>query len=94
MGFSLGAKSLLGEPIKETSFELGNPNYVDVDKAYFEVNVKGPKDKGILYFYARKVSEEAHWDVFKVELELKSDSSRRLVIKKSDINQNSTDVVV
>jgi hypothetical protein len=78
-----GAKSILGKPIMETSFEYGKPNYVDDTKAYFEVKVKGPKDKGIVYFWAYKKKDDEHWDVFKVELQLKDDDSKRLVIKNT-----------
>lgn len=31
-----GAKSLLGEPIKECSFDIGDPNYAGSSEAYFE----------------------------------------------------------
>lgn len=44
----LGAVHLLGEPIKEYGFDLAdtNHNFCNEQQAQFEVNVKGPKDKG------------------------------------------------
>lgn len=85
-----GAKALLGEPIKETSFEYGKPNYADAEKAYFEVHIKGPKAKGILYFWANKPKEAEHWDVSRIEFQLRDDDTRRLVIKKPSTEETES----
>lgn len=43
----LGAKTLLGEPIKQLGFKASDPeNFCDGKTAQFHVRVKGPKDKG------------------------------------------------
>lgn len=87
----LGAKAILGEPIKETSFEYGKPNFVDDEKAYFEVKIKGPKAKGILFFWANKPKDAVHWDVSRVEFQLKDDDTKRLIIKKPPVDSESVD---
>lgn len=44
----IGAVRLLGEPIKETGFDVNDieKNHWDENRAAFEVTVSGPKDKG------------------------------------------------
>lgn len=45
-----GAVGLLGEPIKDSGIDLGNANNnCNAEKAYFEVSVRGSKDKGKEY---------------------------------------------
>lgn len=41
----LGAKLMLGEPIKEAGFDIGDPNYCNDKEAHFEVKVKGSKNR-------------------------------------------------
>lgn len=44
----LGAVHLLGEPIKENGFDLGDSqrNFCTDKQAKFEIKIKGPNDKG------------------------------------------------
>lgn len=82
-----GAISLLGEPIKAGNVDLGNTeiNFCDGYKAQFQVPVKGPNSKGTIFFWARREDVSKAWDVFRLELELKDDKNRRLLIKKEAI---------
>lgn len=42
-----GAVRHLGEPIKQLGYKIDDPeNFIATDKAQFQVNVKGPNDKG------------------------------------------------
>lgn len=84
------AVHLLGEPIKDGSIEVENEekNYTRLQEAKYEVPVKGPKEKGTLHFWAEKNSESGKWDVKRIELQLKSDASRRLIIKKNETESN------
>lgn len=92
----LGAVQLLGEPIKENGFDLGDSrrNYCTSTAAQFEVKVSGPKDKGTMFFWANRqpVAEEpsvdAGWTINRLELEVKSMPDRRLVVKKEEENVN------
>lgn len=83
--FFAGVKSILGEPIKESGLDLGEPNYANDQKAHFEVQVKGPKAKGTMYFWAEKLTDE-QWNVSRIEFQLKDDDEKRLLIKKSESN--------
>lgn len=77
-----GAVSLLGEPVKEGDFSLTNKdNYCNDSKAHFEVNVKGPKQKGTMYFWANKDETSDKWNISRIELGLESEPDRRLLIK-------------
>lgn len=78
-----GAKSILGEPIREVGIDLGEPNVYKPDKAYVEVAVKGSQNRGTLYFWAEKPNEAEQWNVSRIELQLKDDD-KRLLIKKSE----------
>lgn len=80
----VGVKSILGEPIKENGLDLGEPNYANKDKAHFEVQVKGPKAKGTMYFWAEKIADAEQWNVSRIEFQLKDDDEKRLLIKKSE----------
>lgn len=79
------AVHLLGEPIKVGNVDIDNleKNYTRQQEARYEVPVKGPKDRGTLFFRAKKLSDN-QWVVSRIELQLKSDVNRRLVIKKDD----------
>ncbi|XP_055837881.1 uncharacterized protein LOC129906231 [Episyrphus balteatus] len=81
-----GAVSLLGEPIKEIGFDLADEkkNSCDGNKAHFEVSVKGPKDKGTIFFWATR-TDELGWVLDKLDLEVKSQPDKRFLIKKADI---------
>lgn len=67
------------------SFDLsdGQKNFCDGQTARFEVNVKGPKDRGVMCFWADR-TDETGWLVKRVELELKSQPDRRLLVKKTE----------
>lgn len=77
---------MLGEPIKEVGLDLGEPNYANQEKAHFEVKVKGPTAKATMFFWAEKESEA--WNVSRIELQLKDDEDKRLIIKKPIYSQN------
>ncbi|XP_013106882.1 uncharacterized protein LOC106086671 [Stomoxys calcitrans] len=78
-----GAVSLLGEPIKNMGFDIGDANNAcDGDKANFEVSVKGSKERGKMFFWATR--NEKDWLVDHLELELKSQPDKRFIIKSSD----------
>lgn len=76
---------MLGEPIKDIGFDLGDEhrNYSDGKNSRFEVSVKGPKQKGTVFFWAA-LDEEKKWNVHRVELQLKDDSTKRLFIKNDE----------
>lgn len=73
----------MGEPIKETGFDLADPqhNFCDGTRAQFEVSVKGPKDKGKMYFWAER-AESKEWFVNRLEVELNSIPDKRLIVQK------------
>lgn len=78
-----GAVQLLGEPIKELGFDLEDKeNETDGKYAFFKVRVKGPNDRGTMYFWADRPEFGAKWNVNRIELELKDQPDRRLVVKK------------
>lgn len=79
---------MLGEPIKEIGFDLGDEhrNYSDGKNARFEVSVKGPKQKGTVFFWAA-LDEEKKWNVHRMELQLKDDPTKRLFIKNDEIQK-------
>ncbi|KAJ9584295.1 hypothetical protein L9F63_021364 [Diploptera punctata] len=74
---------LLGEPIKAGNVDLGNRsiNFCDGTNAKLEVPVSGPKNKGILYFWAVKDDIQQKWNVHRMELGLKNDPHKRLLVK-------------
>lgn len=80
----LGCVKYLGEPIKEVGFDLADPehNFCDGTKAQFEVRVRGPKDKGRMYFWAERADSEG-WIVKRLEVELKSVPDKRLIVKQA-----------
>lgn len=80
-----GARQLLGEPIRELGVDLQDKdNQVDGYKAHFKVTVKGPKERGTMLFWAQRPDVKQSWDVQRIELELKSDPNKRLLVKKED----------
>lgn len=81
----LGSIHHLGEPIKEHGFDLTDSehNFCYGNKAQFEVSVKGPKDKGKMFFWAER-AESKEWIVTRLELELKSIPDKRLIVQKAD----------
>lgn len=80
----LGAIKLLGEPITEHGFDVGDndKNVVDKHRAKLMVSVKGPKDKAYMFFWAERPDEQAEWLIKRMELALKSAPDRLLLIKK------------
>ncbi|XP_065369732.1 uncharacterized protein LOC135961994 [Calliphora vicina] len=86
-----GAVSLLGEPIKDMGFDIGDPqNSCDGQHAHFEVSVKGSKERGKMLFSAIR-NEETGWLVDTLELELKSQPDKRYLIKT---NNNQTQALL
>ncbi|CAG9835353.1 unnamed protein product [Diabrotica balteata] len=84
-----GAVTLLGEPIRDRDVDVSDmkTNFVKDNTAQYKVPLKGSKQNGHLYFWALKNVDK--WDVTRMELELDSDSSKRLVIKSSNENRDS-----
>lgn len=77
-----GAVTLLGEPIKEGRLNIGSSsNYCNNLEAHFEVPVKGPNQKGKIFFWASRKSDDDNWLVKRIELELRNEPDRRLLIK-------------
>lgn len=74
---------MLGEPIKEVGLDISNPNYANQEQAHFELQLKGTRARGTLFFWANKLKEAETWNVSRIELQLKDDD-KRLVIKKSE----------
>lgn len=77
---------MMGEPIKEYGFKLEDKeNFCDGKNAYFQVKVKGPNDKGKMFFWAER--DESKWNVTRIELELSSQEDKRLLVKKDERSQ-------
>ncbi|XP_049296647.1 uncharacterized protein LOC125770734 [Anopheles funestus] len=76
-----GAVQLLGEPIKDLSFDLGEETKKfgggKIDS--FAVPVRGQKTRGKYYFWAEM--EDDRWVIRRAELELANEPDRRLLIK-------------
>uniref|UniRef100_V5FWA7 Cytochrome c oxidase assembly protein n=1 Tax=Anoplophora glabripennis TaxID=217634 RepID=V5FWA7_ANOGL len=79
------AVHLLGEPIKDAMIDIGNEkkNYAKENVAKYEVPVKGPKQRGTLYFWAERKNPESNWNVYRIELEVANDSTKRLLLKST-----------
>lgn len=75
---------MLGEPITEHGFDVGDneKNYVDKERAKLMVSVNGPKDKGYLFFWAEKPGVQEQWLITRMELALKNAPNKLLLIKK------------
>lgn len=86
-----GAVYLLGEPIKDRLINIGDQekNYTKPLSAHYEIPVKGTKQKGIVYFWAQRKSEEDEWFVSRIELGLNDDLTRRLLIKTDENEKQS-----
>uniref|UniRef100_A0A6M2DFP2 Putative cytochrome oxidase complex assembly protein 1 n=1 Tax=Xenopsylla cheopis TaxID=163159 RepID=A0A6M2DFP2_XENCH len=75
-----GAVHFLGEPIKDGGFKYSDTeknNCTDTE-AHYAVKVKGPNDKGVMFFWAEKL--ETEWKINRLELELNSRPGERLKI--------------
>nr|XP_974885.1 PREDICTED: uncharacterized protein LOC663757 [Tribolium castaneum] len=79
-----GAVHLLGEPIKDGKIDLDDTetNFTSENSAHYEVPIRGPKQKGRVYFWASK--HDNNWVVYRVELGLENEPDRRLLIKNQD----------
>ncbi|XP_040160708.1 uncharacterized protein LOC120898645 [Anopheles arabiensis] len=79
-----GAVQLLGEPIKDLSFDYGEESRKfgggRIDS--FAVPVRGPKTRGKYYFWAEMQDER--WVIRRAELELKNEPDRRLLIRAEE----------
>ncbi|ALC40500.1 CG31913 [Drosophila busckii] len=77
-----GAVKLLGEPIKDSGFDMSNVNNTcDEHRAQLEVNVRGSKDKGTVYFWATNQPDKG-WLIERLELEAKQHPNKRFLLKK------------
>lgn len=73
---------MLGEPIKEFGFDLSNPNNTcSASHAQIEVKVKGPKDKGTVYFWATHHLEKG-WLIDRLEMEAKKHPNKRFLLRQ------------
>lgn len=81
-----GAVSLLGEPIKDLTINVGDltNNFTKDNLAQYQVPIYGQKKSGTLYFWAEKHQPQDKWIVSKIELEFKDDPYKRLLIKGSN----------
>lgn len=77
------AVHLLGEPIKDGLLDLGDDkkNWTNKLDAHYEVPLKGSKEKGVLHMWAQRDNEGESYVVKRMELALKSEPDRRLLIK-------------
>lgn len=57
-------------------------NYVDKKRAQLQISVKGPKDKGYLFFWAERPDEQEQWLIKRMELAVKSAPNKLYLIKK------------
>ncbi|XP_055708417.1 uncharacterized protein LOC129804817 [Phlebotomus papatasi] len=54
-----GAVGLLGQPVRDRGFDLSDKvNFCDGREAHFEVTVRGSKDRGTYYFWARREAQQ------------------------------------
>ncbi|KAK4884526.1 hypothetical protein RN001_000797 [Aquatica leii] len=83
-----GVIYLLGNPISVGKIDVGDEkrNWCKPLSVHFEVPVKGSKEKGVLYFWARRESDIDNWIVNRMELQLQKEPHRRLLIKNIEIN--------
>lgn len=74
---------MLGEPIKDSGFDMSNANNIcNADRAQFEISVRGPKDKGTVFFWA--TNREKGWFIDRLELEANQHPNKRFLIKKQN----------
>ncbi|EDW01311.1 uncharacterized protein LOC6560096 [Drosophila grimshawi] len=86
-----GAIGLLGEPIKESGFDMSNVNNTcDANQAQLEISVRGPKDKGTVFFWATNKLESG-WLIDRLELETKQHPNKRFLLKKPNDSESPTD---
>lgn len=83
----LGAKFLLGDPIQEVGFDIGNPNVFLSKEAHCEVKVRGPKNRGQMFFWASRPDDNSPWNIDIIELEVKGEEGKRLLVKKQSENE-------
>ncbi|KAL3288032.1 hypothetical protein HHI36_002484 [Cryptolaemus montrouzieri] len=80
----------LGEPIKDATIEMvnSNVNYLTDTEGKYEVKLKGSKQKGKLYIYIKKEKNEGiqNFKLDHVELELKNQPDKRLLIRNEKHN--------
>lgn len=81
-----GVAHLMGEPIRDGTLDLGDStnNFCTGKEAQFQVPVKGPKLDGTLYLFASRPEYGQQWNVDRLELGLKDDPSRRILLHVSD----------
>lgn len=79
-----GAISLLGEPIKARTINVGDEskNFTKDDVAQYQVPVYGSKDRGTLHFWAEKDPSQDKWTVSRVELVVDKEPYRKLLIRR------------
>lgn len=79
------AVHLLGEPIKDGRIDVGNnrKNFIEGNRAQFEVPLKGPKQKGTMYILATKEDDDKEWSVNQLELETVNNLNKRLIVKRT-----------
>lgn len=77
---------LLGEPIKDGMLDLEDQkkNYTNELDAHYEIPVRGPKQRGILHIWAQRSNQGEKYTINKMELALKNEPDRRLLIKAED----------
>lgn len=89
-----GAVGLLGEPIKESGFNLSNEkNRCDEDKAQLQFHVQGPKDRGTVYFWASN-NQKQGWLIDRLELETRQNPNTRYLLKKPRTTRWSAVMVI
>lgn len=69
--------------------DLSEPNYANSEKAHFEVKLKGSTAKGSMFFWAERLKDSESWNVSRIELQMKDDKEKRLLIKKTSEESSS-----
>jgi cytochrome c oxidase assembly factor 1 len=72
--------------VNDLKMLIGDPNHASATEAYFEIGVKGAKNRGTMYFWA--TCENNQWAIDRLELQLKNDD-KRLAVVKSKSNANA-----
>ncbi|KAK4298652.1 hypothetical protein Pmani_029020 [Petrolisthes manimaculis] len=88
-----GIVHLLGEPIIDGSINIGDNtiNFSTDTYAQFQVPVAGTKQSGTLYLWASRTLEEG-WRVDRLELGLKDDPGRRVLLKATPMSEAGVQV--
>lgn len=78
-----GAVYLLGEPIKDNMFNVGDTkrNYTKDLLLHYEIPIKGSKQRGTLHYWGERMNKDEEYNLTRMELELKGEPNRRLLIK-------------